>query len=194
MDRTRRRQPPADPDEPAIDRKLLCLTSWLERTNQRESQALQARAIVPAMMLTFVSMLAAISSQPENLSVMMVLCLSLAFGCFLYQDRKREIWKSVAVRLQTDQRILLSPKHVDDWPVVGNTGPDRLFEIYEARTPMRPFSSSALAIYFAAFLLTIFLVIIALPEGDTTPPSEVEATKPAPAAPAVQGKPPRALL
>lgn len=185
MDRSGRRQTPPDLDDTILDRRLHCLCSWLERTSQRESYAVHARLILPISALTVGATLAAslLGDAPRFAMALMTLSLGCALVGFLFHRRSCQIWRDVARRVQTEQRILVDPARAKDWALTARIAPDRLADAVGKETPVRFFTTDALTFYAAALFVAVLFALFTLsqdPAGSASNGSTAALIQPAP--------------
>lgn len=152
-------------DDVSLDRKLVCLSAWLERTTQKEGQAAQARAILPASALTVGTALAAaflgVDERWFGFGIFMFLVVC-ALALFLYHQRRCAVWLKVARRLEDEQKVLLKIGKPEMWAKVGRHTPEQLAELFEQREPVRFFSGPALGLYSTSIALAILLMLFAV--------------------------------
>jgi len=169
MDRTGHHPTPADLQEPAPDRKLHCLCSWLERANQRETHAVHARVLVPVSAMTVGTTLAAtlVGVEAHGFAICAItLALAGAIIGFLIPSRRLQIWQAVAARLQMEQRVLIDEDRTKEWSVVGRVPPDRLADQISKKMPVQLFSFGALGLYAGALVLMVLFGLYALSSID----------------------------
>lgn len=152
-------------DDVTPEEKLVCLGSWLERTTMKETQAAQACAILPASMLTIGTAFAGIAAGIDHQGSALVIFLGFVFGAltlFLHHHRRLSIWKAVAVRLQSEQKLMIGAGRVDNLQKAGRHPPEKLAQWFDKREPLRFLSGPALALYFAVFVLGTTLLVFAV--------------------------------
>ena len=182
---------PADVITP--EEKLICLGSWLERTTLKETQAAQACSILPASTLAIGAAFAGAFVGIDHRWSALVFFLVFAFGAlalFLYHHRRWTIWKAVAMHLQTEQKLMIGQNRSKSWSKTGRHPPEQLARLFEQREPLRLLSGPALALYSAALILGMLLLVFAIakdydllspkpaaaaerPPVDITPPATV---------------------
>lgn len=179
MDRTGRRLTPAAPNEPTPDRKLQCLCSWLERTNQRETHAVHARVLLPISAMTIGATLAAALVSVDAhwfATCTLTLALTFAFIAFLIHRRQCHIWQQVARWLQKEQRILTDHDRESEWPLVGRIAPDRLADRLGKSIPTRFFAFDVISLYAAALLISVLFALFAYATGETDTAARIHAS------------------
>lgn len=156
-------------DDVSLDRKLVCLSAWLERTTLKEGQAAQARSLLPASALTVGTALAAaflgIDERWFGFGIFMFLVVC-ALALFLYHQHQCAVWLEVARRLEDEQKVLLKRGKSEMWVKVGRHTPDQLAELFEQREPIRFFSGPALGLYSTSMALAILLTLFAITKDD----------------------------
>lgn len=154
-------------DDVSLDRKLVCLSAWLERTTQKESQAAQARALLPASALTVgAALAAAFVSIGERWfgACGFVIMLINALVLFLYHQRQCAVWRRVAHRLQDEQKHLLMINKPELSNETGRHTSDELAHFFGRKEPIRYNSMAALGLYLTAFVLAMLLMLFAITE------------------------------
>ena len=156
-------------DDASLDRKLVCLSAWLERTTEKEGQAAQARAVLPASALTVGTVLAAafLSIDERWFGFGIFICLALsAVGLFLVQQRRYGVWLRVARRLEDEQKALLKTDTADKDAKIGCYTPEQLADIFGPKEPISFMSGPAIGFYAAMMAFAILLVVFALTKDD----------------------------
>lgn len=158
---------PADlsSDSATPEDKLICLASWLERTTLKEMQAAQACSILPASTLTigaaFTGTFIGIDHRWSALMIFLVFVFG-ALALFLYHHRRWSIWKAVAIRLQDEQKLMIGSSRSKALNKAGRHPPEKLAEWYGRQEPLRFLSGPGLALYLAAFVLGMTLLVFAV--------------------------------
>ncbi len=166
----------AQGDDVSLDRKLVCLSAWLERTTQKEAQAAQARSLLPAGALTVGTVLATaflgVDQRWFGFGIFTFL-VGCALTLFLYHQCRCAVWQKVALRLEDEQKILLTAEKSKIWAKVGRHTPDQLAELFEQKEPVRFFSGPALGLYLTSMALAVLLMLFTLAKDDDLlqPPS-----------------------
>jgi hypothetical protein len=147
------------------DQKLVCLASWLERTTLKEAQAAQACSILPATVLTigtaFAGTFVGIDQRWFAVTIFMVF-MAGALSLFLYHYRRWAVWHAVAVRLQNEQKLLIDHGQASSWAKAAKHPPEQLAQWFDRKEPLRPFCGPALALYLAAMVLGMMLLVFAV--------------------------------
>lgn len=154
-------------DNASLDRKLVCLNAWLERTTQKEGQAAQARSLLPATALTVGAALAAaflsVGERWFGASGFFVMLVS-ALILFLYHQRQCAVWRRVACYLQKEQKILSATETPKAWRKVARATPDELAHHYGQDEPITWNSLTSLGLYLTSFILAMLLMLFAITE------------------------------
>ncbi len=169
-------------DQTTPDQKLACLGSWLQRATLKEAEALQARFLLPAGALTVGSLVTAAFAGMDRQALAVCVFLVFAFGAqalFHIHHRRWSIWRAVAVRLQTEQKLILGGGRTGMPGQAGCHPPEKLAKWFDKQEPLRPFCGPAIALHAATLVLaTMLLTFDGEPNRDRVGPNPAMPAEP----------------